>query len=302
MPDTPTPDTTIKLTFPSLAKLLEYAASPISDRKGAADTDWRSSHSPEMKDSWDNKGGWYGSETFADAIKLASDGWPGPRAEVVRLTDQVIDHVQRYTMPNFVPVFDVSGGEVDVDRFLLGEPENMIEQALMPVAKHGKVVRLIVAGTVSCGISQETINQRGAAVVSLIDALRLAQHTLEIWVHYGVSTYGGREWHCVALLKAAEDALDIDGLMFALAHPSMLRRVVFSVMEHEKPAIRKEFHFHTHGGYGSVISRIPTWITADDDRPFDVVVDSSATQNIDRSAEQWLDGVLKGLGIVKEEG
>ena len=289
-----TPANAIKLTFPSLSKLVEYAQSPCK-----AEDEKRSSLTSDQ----DRFGGrsWYGTESLPDACKLALDGWEGPRVEVNRYVDEVRDHVQRFTLPSFVPTFDVSGGEVDVDRYLLGEPENMIEQTIMPTAKHGKVVRLIVAGTVSAMIDQDTINKRGAAIVALIDALRIAQHTLEIWVQHGVETYAAgqhKEWHCVTLLKAPEDQVDLDSLMFALAHPSMLRRLIFSVMEHESALVRRQFHFHSGGGYGQCMSKVPEWIHADDDRPFDVVVDSKALDNIDRSPEDWLDGVLKGLEII----
>jgi hypothetical protein len=218
---------------------------------------------------------------------------------VQRLTEQVQDHVQRYIMPTFNPVFDVSGGAVDIDRFLMGEPENMIEQELMPTAKHGKVVRLIVASTVNCMITQETINARGAAIIGLIQALAMAQHTLEIWRHDGTSV-GANTWQCVTLLKRPEDVLDIDSLMFGLAHPGMLRRIIFSAMEQETTTIRRRQSFH--GSYGAPISRIPEWITAEEGRPFDVVIDSKAIDNLDRSPIEWLSGVLRGIGIIDADG
>lgn len=280
----------ILITFPSLSKIVEYAT-PNHVIEG-----WNNASRLAEGRHGD---GWYGTRTFEDALDLAKTGWKGPRAEVNRLADEVHDHIQRYIMPNFNPVFDVSGGTVDIDRFLMGEPENMIEQELMPTAKHGKVVRLIVASSVHCGITQETINKRGAAIIGLIEALAMAQHTLEIWRHDGTSS-GKYSWQCVTLLKRPEDALDIDSLMFGLAHPSMFRRIIFSAMEQETRAIRERQGFCY--GYGSPISRIPEWITAEEGRPFDVVVDSNAITNMDRTPMEWLSGVLRGIGIIDSDG
>ena len=78
-----------------------------------------------------------------------------------------------------------------------------------------------------CGISIMAKNKDGA----LVDALQKMRIACEVWGETAVS-YGHNQMHTtVVKLHDATAQMDIDELMFALANPSMLRRITFSVRE-----------------------------------------------------------------------
>lgn len=176
-----------------------------------------------------------GSDSWDDALNLAREGWTGIRPEVDALVEKMESVIAPSLQPAFTSVFDVVGGSVDVGRFLDGEPECMVETKLIEIARPGKVVSILVNGSFNAGTQETAIRERGAAVVALIDSLERLQHSTEVDVE--ITCKEG--FTTVIRLKNAEDQLDIDLLMFAIAHPSALRRIYFAYMEgHSNPKFR----------------------------------------------------------------
>jgi hypothetical protein len=124
-------------------------------------------------------------------------------------------------------------------------------------ARPKPIVRIGFETVVSAGEQVDSIMRRGAAIGALIDALE--SHNIRCEV-----TAVARDCKCYAMgdetagyvlfetiIKAAEAPLDLDRLAFAVAHPSMLRRITFAVLETLPANIRK--HIGVPGPYGSVI-------------------------------------------------
>lgn len=172
---------------------------------------------------------WHGTGSYAEAVTLAKRGWSAIRPEVNALVDQIDSVIAPALVPAFVNYFDVSGGMVDVGRYLNGEPECMIETMLSPVAKPGRVVTILIDGFYSGGVNSGDIKERGVAIVALIDALEKMQHNTEIWWETSFDGKGNLTY--LVKLKGAEDSLDIDALMFAIAHPSAHRRIDCAAQE-----------------------------------------------------------------------
>ena len=85
----------------------------------------------------------------------------------------------------------------------------------------------------------------------------------------------------------------MDNLMFAIAHPSMLRRVSFSNMEKSKWGEAKKI---IQGGYGSSNTvMLANYLQAD------VVVDrmEDATGNYEDDAYKYVMSTVRGLGLVE---
>jgi len=194
---------------------------------------------------------WSGTETFEDAMRLARDGWPEGLARVKDMAESIWNVIGQQ-MPRVDIQYDVAGAFADVDRFLTGEPEDMIQFVEDEnVLGRGKVVKVWVNMSASAGVSTRTIFCRGAAVVALVDALEKLGYSCEIIVSAASSPgwNGDREvlQYDVCLRKAG-DPLDLDRLAFALANSAWLRRLVFSAKEHENAALRSRFGIP--GGYG----------------------------------------------------
>ncbi len=171
---------------------------------------------------------WHGTEFPEEAFKLARHGWSDIRPEVDALVEKIDAKVAPMTKPAFESYFDVSGGTVDIGRFLDGEPECMVETRLIEIAKPGRVVSLLIDGFYSSSIKPKSIIARGVAIVALIEALEKMQHGTEVWYE---TSFRGNPLTYLVKLKSAEDVLDVDMLMFAIAHPSAYRRINFAAQE-----------------------------------------------------------------------
>ena len=186
---------------------------------------------------------WAGTETFQQALDLAKKGWPEGLEDIKAMSERIWKVVgQEILKTTFT--YDVAGAQPDVDRFLLGEPENMIQFRQEESVGHGRIVKVHVNGVASAGVGVGTMFLRGAAVVALVDALEHLGFSCEVATADAIA----REWRgdeqvlqYNVMLKRAGGALDLDRLAFALAQPAWLRRLILSAMEQEPEDIRRAF-------------------------------------------------------------
>ena len=180
---------------------------------------------------------WLGVESWDDAMTLARDGWADgvPAAETV--ARDAIQTVEReLDALSFHPVWDVTGSEVDVGRFLAGTPENMIDYIPTPVPGQGRVVSLCFATAISVGISASTITRRGQGIAALAIALNALGFGFELWADSSVDFYrygGDAEVRTRTLVKGTNDELDPAKIMFAVAHPAMHRALSMGIPERQ---------------------------------------------------------------------
>lgn len=149
----------------------------------------------------------------------------------------------------FTSTWEVAGGSVDVGRFLAGEPECMLESQAIRISRHGRAVRIAVPVNYSCSVPAEYILRRGAAIMALVDILARAQHPVEIWAGMCNSRREARS--CILVkVQAANEPLDMGRVMFALAHPAMLRQLGFAAEQTFPDSVRKAMGYVRGGGYG----------------------------------------------------
>lgn len=191
---------------------------------------------------------WYGTKTMQEAIELARFGWEEGRRKLLRQVGRVV--VDELVGRRFVmdPVLDYSGDEVDIDNFLLGRPDHMIEYPLRYDAS-GKQATAFMNCSVSHRVSAERIMQRGAAVLVAIEALRAEGYSLGLTMTQAVSEDNTMVEYHVPVIHPG-DFLDIDTVAFCTAHPSFLRRLIFSLNEHESTELRRRMGFYAGGRYG----------------------------------------------------
>lgn len=167
---------------------------------------------------------------YAEAHKLAVEGWHAVRPEVERLLGQLSEQIDnRLDMVSELE-YATSGGAVDVGRWLTGEPECMFSFVPMPNERMGRVVKIFIDYGASAQFSAEFIRERGIVLCALVDTLQKMRVACEVWGETAV-TFGNQIHSTVVKLHDATAQMDIDELMFALANPSMLRRITFSVRE-----------------------------------------------------------------------
>lgn len=260
-------------------------------------TDWFNSFTELTQwcmDRQDYYGGpameWNGfTASLEEACKLGIDGWHDVRDEVTNYLDALKDSIFERLAPTMVATYDVSGGFVDMDRFLTGEPECMVESVLMPVSKHGKVIRIVVDNGASAGFTGEFIRQRGAIICSLIDTLAKLGHSVEVWSETTVEISNHKLHSTVTKLHDAQDLLDIDSLMFGLCHPAMLRRLQFQCRD----IASKEFGYK-HGNYGGTVqTKWSAFLEAD------IVCErlESKAHTMMSDPVKWVMQTINGLGL-----
>lgn len=276
--------------FDSLYALIEYAQgdTDMTGRRSSRDTD-----RPE----------WHGTADFDEAVNLALHGWSDVRPQVDRLTSQLNFQVREVIHTAFQPVYDVQGAMVDVGAYLEGQPECMVDFLPVEQSRVGRVVNVIVQIGVASQVTKDEILARGAAVAALVEALAIAQHSTEIWIESSIKpTQGNKKasYTVLARVKEASERFDLDAFSFALAHPSMLRRIIFSCRERESVSTREYFGISPYGNYG--ISEKGCLMA--DEVGATVVVQGmnahSRERQIDTDPIGWIKTVLSDLGLSEE--
>ena len=173
---------------------------------------------------------WHGVGSLTELRTLANHGWQDVEADAMTIVESVLEGVERtYDLDVFTPFYDVAGGTVDIDRFLTGEPECMVNYLPVPTTDVGRVITLCASVCYSAGVSIRTIKRRGHTVAALALALTRIGLAVELWVDISCGPGAGQVHRCRVLVKGANDELDVAKIMFAYAHPAVLRGLFFGV-------------------------------------------------------------------------
>jgi hypothetical protein len=201
----------------------------------------------------------HGAKSVKHIETLVRDGYERDLDAVLETAGNVVSELfAEYSGLGFRAYHDVSGGEVDIDRFISGIPENMIENQLVETPKFGNIITLVSSISFSASISKESIEKRGHLVAALAIALSRLGMGLEIWADLtiGESMWGGdgRKGKLIqrVLIKSSGEDLDIGRIMYAFTHPSMLRILGLSAMHKIPREDWSVFGMSQNGGYGSV--------------------------------------------------
>lgn len=226
-----------------------------------------------------------GTRDFAAALDLARNGWPEGAAQVKAVAASIREKLSGSLTERQIAEWSVTGADVDVGRFVIGEPECMIDFVPDTVHAPAKFLRMTVNFMAACGIPAEEIIRKGAAAVALIDALESSGYRVEV---DGVVANGFSDIHkTVIRLKNAGEPCEIDRLAFAIAHPSTFRRLFFSYMETLPANWRAALH--VPGGYGHVRQ-----LSAEDAGDINIEALRFGTE---AASAEWILGQLRGQGI-----
>ena len=241
----------------------------------------------EERASRGNNTDWYGTESFGQAMELARCGWP----EGVSIIEDIAEKIgavvsQQIVRP--VPVYSVAGGFPDVARFLAGVPDCMLTFESQELTGPGKVIKVIASVGALSSVAPETIQHKGAAICALVDALESTGHRVELILDSSVN--GKYSWQCT--IKRADEPLEMDRIAFAFAHPSMLRRLIFSLREQAPNSVLRELT--GKGGLGRSCNPLNT-------EGADIVLPSLRDNPREfasvASAARWVLGQLERQGV-----
>lgn len=237
---------------------------------------------------------WSGGLDWKDSKKLALTGWQEGLNEVdkfqARVNELITSKIVRYK-----PVYAVAGNHIDIGNYLSNDPECFITKEYDENNQKGKIITIVCSISFSAGISPEIIIQRGAMICALIDAIEYAGYRVEVvcneassnslWDRDGNNKEVG--WFEIDVtIKKANQPLNRIELAFCLAHPAMLRKLMFSVAE-----IEGWSDYTTNYGY-------PAKATNKGDIYIEEVFTGVVSDN---KAIHWIVTELQKLGITIEE-
>jgi hypothetical protein len=213
---------------------------------------------------------WAGCGSLAEAVDLARGGWPEGWQRMKALRDAIFARMASQVQRDVVQ-FRIAGGAVNVGRFLSGRPDCFmarVRSTQLKDVRSRKVVRMVVNVGARASVSADTFFARGAAAVTLIEALERAGLRVQVDMVSLATNGTGGEVRIGCRLKEVGEVVQLDKLAFCLAHPALHRKLNF--------ALRKK-----HAG----------WIGGSNNHPEgergDIYIDAADTT----SAEVWRDPV-----------
>jgi hypothetical protein len=166
-----------------------------------------------------------------EVLKLVEQGWHEHAPAALDIAESAVSSSVRLMEASaFTPAWDVTGAEVDVARYLSGEPECMIDFPLTAAVKAGKVITLVSSADSNSGSDWLS---RGILATSLGLALARLGYATEMWAdNYGVD-HGGTaaSQYQRILVKSTADEVDPSRLMFAFGRSEMLNPLAFGVFD-----------------------------------------------------------------------
>lgn len=169
---------------------------------------------------------WYGTRTFDEAIKLATEGWT-ECAE--RLNKNYNVAVRQENDKYFKTFLSQAGYQAIVPLWLNGCPNNMMNRKME--VKKQKVLTIVKSVGFRADASAEQIEEESIKTLVLVNMLEKKGYRVNLYTLNGFRIGWGRPYFVRVKIKAANERLNISKLAFPLVHPSMLRRLNFKFRE-----------------------------------------------------------------------
>ena len=243
---------------------------------------------------------WTESDSIQEAAELCRNGWQKGLTDAMPVAEDALDAIEdEVETLDMEPVWDVTGTEVDVGKFVQGVPECMVDYPLTKTSKAGKVVTLNASGCYSGSLTTEAVMKRGAAITGLALALERSAHETELWIDLTTDTrkdtrHGNGRIEIRVLVKGVNDVVDPSKIAFAYGHPSVLRRLGFATMWAADPDTRTACRIPL--GYGRVADGFEN-----DDLPEEAIrLPGLETARDIPDADKFVHDHLKNLGLLKE--
>lgn len=173
-----------------------------------------------------------GTQNIEEAIELLKNGWDDG-FEKIKLSDT--NNVPVKTKTVYKNEYDVVGGNACVARYLQGVPTNMIRK--VGYQQKTKIINIYKSIGYMASYSTNTIFKDAKITSQVINALESKGYRCNLYMVFCSSenkssniNYG--EVTSIRIkIKDAGQPLNLKKIAFPLSHPSMLRRLIFRVME-----------------------------------------------------------------------
>jgi hypothetical protein len=240
--------------------------------------------------------------TVGAAFVLAREGWSKHLDSTLEIAREAVTATeQEHDQMTFQPQWSVSGGMVDMGAFLANEPECMIEFPPAKTSRVGRVITLCASISVSGSISAESLVKKGQVITAL--ALELERMGMNVELYADQSADGSMEtgkgyerafMTQRILIKGANDILDPAKILFAYAHPAMLRVLALTGYHVMNDKWLDAMGGERNSGYGSygMPAKPPR------DLPEGTLYLPESLSGEDTDVAEWLNHYLREIGLV----
>jgi hypothetical protein len=194
---------------------------------------------PLKESGYDEGDDWYGA-SWEDTYRLASKGWPEGARKASKMALSIANRTVEHSATSLGQHvgFDVVGAAYDPGAYMSGIPECWVSFEPQ-LDKRG--IHIVVNVATSGGVSSSTFMRRGIAVSSLAIALHSQGHPVTIDVIDALKPNGGGYGSSSRNVKyetigfrvvdaAVGSPLDVDRVVFSIAHTAIFRRVMSAAM------------------------------------------------------------------------
>jgi hypothetical protein len=171
------------------------------------------------------------------------------------------------------------------------------------VSRRGKVITFLIPAGYTQNIKHEAIINRGLALATLCAAIIDAGHSVEIWSGDAGMLHSGedKDRFCgVARVISAGEPFDVGRLIFAVAHPAMLRRLWFGVWDSQPVdfATAMKADNYGHAPCTSLATDLPAEIT--DPYVFPYLTEGERQWDDLATALTWCRQMFNDLGLIQD--
>lgn len=168
------------------------------------------------------------TDTFDEAVELALYGWP-QGVEAYNAAQEYLNLRWRKGVARRT-VLKTQGHAPSIPHFVAGDAQHMESYERAPSEWH-KRLNLIVPTVIPGAITAEQIIAYGITVTRIIDECEASGCPTGVQILFKLDICNSHRLSVLVNLKNEEAQLPVSMLLFALAHPSTLRRLYFAIYE-----------------------------------------------------------------------
>lgn len=173
-----------------------------------------------------DKGGWYKTESYDEAVNLMKNGWEDMSKKLTKRLEAIKSDVQ--PIKKAKTVYGVAGYQAIVPLYLNGVPTNMASKKM--VVQKQKVITINKDVGYNCFTTSEEIIEESIKALQIVKKLEAQGYRINLNIIHGTE-YGSYRYSFKVRVKSAGEKLNISKAAFPLVHPSMLRRLGFRFLE-----------------------------------------------------------------------
>ena len=181
------------------------------------------------------------TNSYKEAEELLTKGWSEP---LENLKKGVADYKLTSTRNRTKTRYDVAGFQASVPRAIIGLPDSMINTTV--IRQKVKAITLVYDGGANCRVKTDEYIKNVTKMLNIVNNLESRGIKVSLDLNFG-AVKNNEVVDVRIKLKDFKDTLDIKKVAFVIAHPSMLRRIIFRWMERHPKMTETNFPW----GYGS---------------------------------------------------